>query len=102
MTLIPPAHTPAANSARASIIAGGTGSAEMLVEEGDYAVDRLLLHVVDLDCAVAADDREDIAVQRVVPGDPRGVLAAGRQQVVAETEDALQMVVVAAHHQNGQ
>jgi len=64
--------------------------------------DRAFLHVIDLDYAVGACDREDISVQRVVPGDPCGVLPAGRQQFVAEPEDALEMVVVTAHHQDGQ
>src|SRR5262245_32044752 len=102
MTLIPPAHTPAAKIAIDSIIGGRSISAEMLVEEGYDTVDRAVLGVIDLDRAVLVGDREDVPVQRVVPGDPRGVLPAGLEQVVAEAEDALEMVVVTAHHQDRQ
>ena len=56
MTLIPPAHTPAAKIATASIISGFADSArEVLVEERDHPVDRAFLHVIDLDRAVGAD-----------------------------------------------
>ena len=48
-----------------------------------------------LDLVDPAVDREDVAVQGVVPGDPGHLLAGLGQHVVADPEDALQVVVVA-------
>src|SRR3984957_16134042 len=71
------------------------------VEEGDDPVDRGFLDRVRAG-GVAGAQREYVTVLRVVPGHPLGILARLGEELVAEGEHALEVVVVPAHDQHRQ
>src|SRR5487761_2627831 len=78
-----------------------SGALQVPIKEIDHAVDRAILHLVHFDAPVRQSHGEDVSVQWVVPRHPGSVVATLRQQVVAQSEDALQMVIFAPHDENG-
>src|SRR5581483_11511826 len=70
------------------------------VKKRNRVGDRLQLHRVGrIDAALVAPDIDE-AVRRVLVAGPPGVRPQRHQQIVADTEDALQIVAVAALHED--
>src|SRR3954465_12049621 len=79
---------------------GRLPSASMAFEEVDDDSERLALNVVDPRYAVVGLGI-DVAVDVVGPGAPLGVGALLGEELVGESEDALELVLVATEHEHG-
>src|SRR5712691_5402961 len=94
--LAPAASWPSSSSAAAGALL--SHRLHVPVEVSDEPVDRALLDQVGTGGPIG--QRQDVAVQRVIPGHPLGVLAALYEELVADAEDPLEMVAVPAHDQD--
>src|SRR5687767_10652658 len=75
-------------------------TARVLIEERDRILDRLPLHGVRRVFPVGVPLHVDEAMHVVLVALPVSVLAELRKEVVADAEDALQLVAVASLHEN--